>query len=194
MLKHACFWAMDRHRKGTVFLFYLSWHYHIYIFKSLCASEDNWFENRGETNVLSCKMFTSGCHPWLKIVTCLSSLYSSEDTLWPLHAVFLATSDGKVNKKEDGTLDVNYNPNSSNWVQNPGHVSHTIALSESEIWQRGCCIPKVQREYQNKWKFLPTWETFFKISLPIPFPERQNKNFSAALPVANNKYHNKMIP
>ena len=131
MLKHACFWATDWHRKCTVFLFYLSWHYHIYIFKSLCTSEDNWFENRGETNVLSCKMFTSGCHPWFKIVTCLSSLYSSEDTLWPLHAVFLATSDGKVNKKEDGTLDVDYNPNSSNWVQNPGHVSHNCTF---RIW------------------------------------------------------------
>ena len=45
---------------------------------------------------------------WLKNVACLSSLYSSEDTLWPLHAVFLATSDGKVNRKEEGTLDVDY--------------------------------------------------------------------------------------
>ena len=68
------FWATDGHRKCTVFLFYLSWHYHIYFFKSLCASRDDYFENLGETNVLACKMFTSGCRPWLKNVACLSSL------------------------------------------------------------------------------------------------------------------------
>jgi len=32
------FWATDGHRKCSVFLFYSSSHYHIYIFKSLCAS------------------------------------------------------------------------------------------------------------------------------------------------------------
>ena len=57
------FWATDGHRKCTVSLLYSSWHYHIYIFKSLA-----------ETNVLACKMFTSGCRLWLKNVTCLSSL------------------------------------------------------------------------------------------------------------------------
>ena len=60
------FWATDGHWKCTVFLFYSSWHYHIYIFKSLCASRDDYFENLAETNVLACKMFTSGCRPWLK--------------------------------------------------------------------------------------------------------------------------------
>ena len=64
--------------KTTVtFLFYLPSHYHIYIFKSLCASRDDYFENLGETNVLACKMFTSGCRPWLKNVACLSSLLST---------------------------------------------------------------------------------------------------------------------
>ena len=71
------FWATDGHRKCTVFLFYLSSHYHIYIFKSLCASTDDYFENLGETNVLACKMCTSGCRPWLKNVACLSSLLKS---------------------------------------------------------------------------------------------------------------------
>ena len=52
-------------------------HYHIYIFKSLCTSRDDYFENLGETNVLACKMFTSGCHPWLKDVACLSSLVAA---------------------------------------------------------------------------------------------------------------------
>ena len=33
------FWVTDAHRKCTIFLFYLSWHYHIYIFKSLSASK-----------------------------------------------------------------------------------------------------------------------------------------------------------
>ena len=42
----------------TVFLFYLSSHYHIYIFKSLSASRDDYFENLGETNALACEMFT----------------------------------------------------------------------------------------------------------------------------------------
>ena len=65
------FRATDGHRKCTVFLFDLSSHYHIYIFKSLCASKDDYFENLGETNVLACKMFTSGCRPWLKNVACL---------------------------------------------------------------------------------------------------------------------------
>ena len=41
------FRATDGHRKCTVFLFYLSSHYHIYIFKSLCASRDDYFENLG---------------------------------------------------------------------------------------------------------------------------------------------------
>ena len=68
------FWATDGHRKCTVFLFYLSWHYHIYIFKFLCARKDDYFENVAETNVLACKMLTSGCRPWLKNVACLSSL------------------------------------------------------------------------------------------------------------------------
>jgi len=70
------FAAMDGHRKCTVFLFYLSSHYLIYIFKSLCTSRDDYFENLGETNVLACKMFTSGCRPWLKNLACLSSLIS----------------------------------------------------------------------------------------------------------------------
>ena len=68
------FLATDGHPKCTVFLFYLSSHYHIYIFKSLCASRDDYFENLGETNVLARKMFTSGWRPWLKNVACLSSL------------------------------------------------------------------------------------------------------------------------
>ena len=55
------------------FPIYLSSHHHIYIFKSLCASRDDYFENPGETNVLACKIFTSGCCPWLKNVACLSS-------------------------------------------------------------------------------------------------------------------------
>ena len=59
------FWATDGHRKCAVFLFYLSSHYQIYIFKFLCASRDDYFENLGETYVLACKMFTSGCRPWL---------------------------------------------------------------------------------------------------------------------------------
>ena len=67
---------MDGHRKCTGFLFYLSSHYHIYIFKSLFTSTDDYFENLGETNVLACKMFTSGYRPWLKNVACLSSLTS----------------------------------------------------------------------------------------------------------------------
>ena len=46
----------------------------IYILKSLCTSRDDCFENLGETNVLACKMFISGCRPWLKNVACLSSL------------------------------------------------------------------------------------------------------------------------
>mgnify|MGYP006862601755 CR=1 FL=1 len=70
------FCATDRHRKCTVFLFHLSSHYHMYIFKSLCASRDDYFENLGETNALACEMFTSGCRPWLKNVACLSSLIS----------------------------------------------------------------------------------------------------------------------
>ena len=81
------FWATDGHRKCTVFLFYLSWHYHIYIFKFLCASRDDYFENLGETFVLACKMFTSGCRPWLKNVACLiSSLISGlqrDSNPWP---------------------------------------------------------------------------------------------------------------
>jgi len=36
------------------------------------------WENLGEINVLACKMFTSGCRPWLKNVACLSSLLSSQ--------------------------------------------------------------------------------------------------------------------
>ena len=70
-------------RKCTIFLFYLSSHYHIYIFKSLCTSTDDEFENLGETNVLTCKMFTSGCRPWLKNVACLSSLVLP----WCVHVV-----------------------------------------------------------------------------------------------------------
>ena len=82
------FWATDGHRKCTVFLFYSSSHYHIYIFKSLCASRDDYFENLGETNVLSCKMFTSSCRPWLKNVACslitsLSAIFEAGDVTWP---------------------------------------------------------------------------------------------------------------
>jgi len=66
------FWATDRYRKCTVFLFCLSSHYHIYIFKSLCPSRDDYFENLRETNVLACKMFTSSCRPWLKNIACLT--------------------------------------------------------------------------------------------------------------------------
>ena len=73
-LKHAMFLRHGRTPKCTVFLFYLCSYYHIYIFKSLCASKDDYLENPGETNVLACKMFTSGCRPWLKNVACLSSL------------------------------------------------------------------------------------------------------------------------
>ena len=68
------FWATDGHLKCTVFLFYWSSHYHIYIFKFVCASRDDYFGNLGETNVLTCKVFTSSCRPWLKHVACLSSL------------------------------------------------------------------------------------------------------------------------
>ena len=46
----------------------LHMHYHLYMFKSLCASRGDYVENLGETNVLACKMFTSGCRPWLKNV------------------------------------------------------------------------------------------------------------------------------
>ena len=70
------FLATEGHRKCAVFLFYLSSHYHIYIFKFLCASRDDYFENLGETFVLACKVFTSGCRPWLKNVACLSFLLS----------------------------------------------------------------------------------------------------------------------
>ena len=78
------FLATDGHRKCTVFLFYLSSHFHFYIFKSLCASRDDYFENLGETNVLARKMFTSGCRPWLQNVTCLSSLMKRyfDGTVW----------------------------------------------------------------------------------------------------------------
>ena len=72
------FLAMDGHRKCTVFLLNLSSHHHIYIFKSLCATRDDNFENLGETNVLACKMFTSGYRPWLKNVACLSSLLTAK--------------------------------------------------------------------------------------------------------------------
>ena len=77
------FWVTDGDWKCTVFLFYLSSHYHIYIFKalSLCASRDDHFENLGETNVLACKMFTS--RPWLKNVACLSSLLVSIPRYFP---------------------------------------------------------------------------------------------------------------
>ena len=71
------FWATDGHRKCAVFLLYLSSHHHIYIFKFLCASRDDYFENLGEIFVLACKMFTSGCRPWLKNFACLSSLISA---------------------------------------------------------------------------------------------------------------------
>ena len=60
----------------TVFLFYLSSHYHIHNFKSLCASGDDYLENMGETNVLVCNMFTSGCRPWLKNIAYLRSIGS----------------------------------------------------------------------------------------------------------------------
>ena len=82
------FWATDGHRKCTVFLFYLSSHYHIYIFKSLCPSRADYFENLRETNVLACKMFTSGCCPWLKNVVCslitsLSAIFDAGNVTWP---------------------------------------------------------------------------------------------------------------
>ena len=84
------FWATDGHRKYTVFLFHLSSHYHIYIFKSLCASRDDYFENLGETNVLACKMFTSGCRSWLKNVACLSSLLTHVERALVQASVHLA--------------------------------------------------------------------------------------------------------
>ena len=40
------FWATDGHLEWTVLLFYLSSHYHIYIFKSLCASRDDYLKFR----------------------------------------------------------------------------------------------------------------------------------------------------
>ena len=69
------FWATDGNRKCAVFVFNLSSHYHIYIFKHLFTSRDDYFENLRETTVLACEMFTSSCRPWLKNVACLSSLF-----------------------------------------------------------------------------------------------------------------------
>ena len=73
-LKLQRFWATDGNRKCAVFVFNSSSHYHIYIFKYLFTSRDDYFENLRETTVLACEMFTSGCRPWLKNVACLSSL------------------------------------------------------------------------------------------------------------------------
>ena len=73
-LKHATF--LSHRRTPEVYCFPILLVFtlpHLY-FKSLCASRDDYFENLGETNVLACKMFTSGCRPWLKNVACLSSL------------------------------------------------------------------------------------------------------------------------
>ena len=73
-LKHATFLShgptLEVYCFPSLLVFTLPYLY----FKSICASRDDYFENLGETNVLACKMFTSGCRPWLKNVACLSSL------------------------------------------------------------------------------------------------------------------------
>ena len=46
--------------------------------KCLFSGSDDYFENLRETSVLACEMFTSGFHPRLKNVACLSSLMGKE--------------------------------------------------------------------------------------------------------------------
>ena len=76
------FWATDGNRKCAVSVFNSSSHYHIYIFKYLFTSRDDYFENLRETTALACEMFTSGCRPWLKNVACLSSLITLSHQWW----------------------------------------------------------------------------------------------------------------
>ena len=71
------FSATDGNRKCAVFLFNVSSHYLIYVVKFLFTSRDHLFENLGDTTVLACERFTSGCRLWLKNVACLSSLISN---------------------------------------------------------------------------------------------------------------------
>ena len=73
-LKHATFLSHGRTPEVCCFPILLVFTLP-HIFKSLCASRDDYFENLGETNFLACKMFTPGCRPWLKNVACLSSLF-----------------------------------------------------------------------------------------------------------------------
>ena len=66
-------WATDDNLKWVVFLFNMFSHYHIFIsLFSLVAM--NSLKNVGEITVQVCEMFTLGFCPWLKNITCLSSL------------------------------------------------------------------------------------------------------------------------
>ena len=71
------FWATDGNRKCAVFLFnFLD----ITTF-TLLLSLSLFTIHLGETTVLACEMFISGCRPWLKNVACLIKLLIFLSTL-----------------------------------------------------------------------------------------------------------------
>ena len=65
-LKQARFWDADGNRKWAVFPFNLFSQNHIYIAKYLFPIMDDKYKNLGDTTVLACEMFSSGCRPRLK--------------------------------------------------------------------------------------------------------------------------------
>ena len=71
--------------ESVLFSYFTCLHTTTLIFLSLFALVETIsdFENLGETNILTCKMFTSGCRPWLKNVACVSSLIFLSDGRQP---------------------------------------------------------------------------------------------------------------
>ena len=71
-----CFWATDVGRKWAVFLFNFTSHYHIFIFLSIpsLVETDSLEIWKRPLSWHVCEMFSSGFRPWLKNVSCISSL------------------------------------------------------------------------------------------------------------------------
>ena len=72
--KQATFLSHGRQLQVSDFPTYLSSQCHIYLVQYLFNNRDDWFENLGETTVLSCERLLSGFRSWLKSVASLNCL------------------------------------------------------------------------------------------------------------------------
>ena len=139
------FWATDGHRKCAVFLFYLSSHYHIYVFKSLYALETITLKIWQRPMSWPAKVFTSGCRPWLKNLACLSSLLSWT-TICRMRAFRLQNS-SRCNYNE-----LNHRSLSCSQV-----ISITISawkLKYGRIWQKlRCLLQEPNGMLVRRWQF-----------------------------------------